>query len=69
MAVDPKIAAIIKQIDDATNSIAARIQKFIDDAATAGSKTADEIAAALQPEADRLTAMGSDGSSTSITTT
>ncbi len=60
MPLDPTVTAVIAQIDAATNAIAARIQRFIDAANTSGSMTAAEIVAALQPEADRLTAMGAD---------
>jgi hypothetical protein len=60
MALDPKITAVIQAIDTATNDIAARIQKLIDAAANAGTLTSDEIAAALQPEVDKLTALGKD---------
>jgi len=60
--LDPTIAKVIKQIDDATNGVAARIQKFIDDANAAGSVTAAEVVQALQPEADRLSALGADPS-------
>lgn len=60
MSVDVTITEVIKKIDDATNAIAARIQKLIDAATTAGSVSAAEIVAALQPEVDKLTALGAD---------
>ena len=55
MAVDPKVAALITQFDDATNAIAARIQKLID----AGGLNADSEAA-LQAEVTKLQALGAD---------
>lgn len=58
--VDPTITAVIKDIDDATNAIAARIQKLIDDAAAAGSLTAAEVVAALAPEVAKLKLMGAN---------
>ncbi len=51
---------VIKAIDAATTAVATRLQKLIDLAATNGSATEAEIRAALQPEVDRLTAMGTD---------
>jgi hypothetical protein len=51
---------VIKAIDDATNKVAARIQKLIDLAAQNGSVSEAEIRAALLPELDRLTALGAD---------
>lgn len=60
MALTPEIAAVISQIDNATNAIAARIQAFIDAANAAGNVSAAEVVAALQPEADRLSALGSN---------
>lgn len=53
--VDPKVAALITQFDDATNAIAARIQKLID----AGGLSVDSEAA-LQAEVDKLKALGAD---------
>ncbi len=47
------------KIDAATNAIAARIQKLIDQLA-AGTVSPDEVKAALQPEVDKLTALGQD---------
>lgn len=58
--LDPTIAALLTQIDAATTAIGARLQKLIDNAANAGQLTSAEIAAALQPEVDRLTAMAAD---------
>jgi len=49
------------KIDEATNSIAARIQTLIDKI-NAGTATPEEIAAVLQPEVDRLTELGKDPS-------
>lgn len=66
MAVDPTITAVIQKIDDATNAIAARIQKLIDAATTAGTLSAAEVVAALQPEVDKLNALGSDGTVASV---
>ncbi len=48
-----------KKIDAATDLIAARIQKLIDQIG-AGTVTPEQIAAALQPEVDKLNAMGVD---------
>jgi hypothetical protein len=53
--VDPKVAALIVQFDEATNRIAARIQKLVD----AGGLSADSEAA-LQAEVVKLTALGAD---------
>ena len=58
--IDPTITAVIKDIDDATNKIAERIQKLIDAATTAGSLTAAEVVAALAPEVAKLKALGAD---------
>jgi len=52
--------AVITALDTATNAIAARLQKLIDLAASNGSASEAEIRAALQPEVDRLTALGQD---------
>ena len=60
MAVDPTITAVIGQIDDATNAIAARIQALIDAAVAQGSVSAAEVVAALQPEVTKLQALGAD---------
>lgn len=60
MALDPTISAVITQLDTATNNIASRIQKLIDQATQAGSVSAAEVVSALQPEVDRLTALGQD---------
>lgn len=60
MSLDPTIANLIAQIDNATTAVANRIQALIDKANNAGQLTSAEIAAALQPEVDRLTALGSD---------
>jgi hypothetical protein len=53
--VDPKVAALITQFDNATDRIAARIQKLID----TGSLS-DDSAAALQAEVDKLNLLGQD---------
>lgn len=53
--VDPKVAALIVKFDDATNLIAARIQKLID----AGGLS-PESEAALQNEVAKLEALGQD---------
>jgi hypothetical protein len=53
--VDPKVAAIITEFDNATNAIAARIQRLID-----GGGLNAESQAALQAEVAKLTALGSD---------
>lgn len=58
--IDPTIADLLSKIDSATTAVAARIQSLIDKANNAGQLTSAEIAAALQPEVDRLTALGSD---------
>ena len=55
MAVDPKVAALIVKFDDATNLIAARIQKLID----AGGLS-PESEAALTAEVQKLEALGAD---------
>ena len=47
------------KIDAATNLIAARIQKLIDQV-TEGTVTPEQVAEALQPEVDKLEAMGKD---------
>jgi hypothetical protein len=60
LMIDPSIAKLISAIDDATNAIAARLQRLIDAANAAGSQSAGEIVAALQPEVARLTALGAD---------
>ena len=60
MALDPTVAKVIKDLDAATDKVALRIQKVIDDAAAAGSLSAAEVAAALQPEVDRLNLLGQD---------
>lgn len=52
--------ALIKKFDDATNLIAARIQKLIDLASANGSVSEAELRAALQPELDKLDALGKD---------
>lgn len=58
--IDPTITAVIADIDAATNAIAARIQKLIDDATSAGSVSAAEVVAALGPEVAKLRALGAD---------
>jgi hypothetical protein len=52
--VDPKVAAIVQQLDVATDAIAARIQKLID----AG--LSPESEAALQAEVDKIASLGKD---------
>lgn len=52
--------AVIQAVDDASNAIAARIQKLIDLAASNGSATEAEIRAALEPEVAKLQALGAD---------
>jgi len=47
------------KIDEATNAIATRIQALLDKV-NSGTASAEEIAAVLQPEVDRLTEMGKD---------
>ena len=53
--VDPKIAALITQFDDATDKIAARIQRLID----AGGLS-PESQAALTAEVSKLQLLGQD---------
>lgn len=53
--VDPKVAKLITEFDNATSAIAARIQKLID----AGGLN-PESEAALQAEVDKLAALGQD---------
>ena len=53
--VDPKVAALIVKFDDATNLIAARIQKLIDNGGLS-----PESEAALQAEVAKLEALGAD---------
>jgi len=53
--VDPKVAALITEFDQATDKIASRIQKQID---TGGLNA--ESQAALQAEVDKLNALGQD---------
>ncbi len=60
MALDPTVVAIIKDIDDDATAIGVRIQAFIDAAKNAGTMTAAEVVAALQPEADRLKQLAAD---------
>ena len=55
--VDPKVAALIVQFDEATNLIAVRIQKLID----AGGLSTDSEAA-LTAEVAKLQALGADPS-------
>ncbi len=54
-----QIKAYAAQIDAASNAIAARIQALIDKI-TAGTVAPEEIAAALQPEVDKLNALGTE---------
>ena len=58
--IDPTVAKVIAEIDTDTTLVANRINKFISDAQTAGSASAAEVAAALQPLADHLAALGAD---------
>jgi hypothetical protein len=51
------------QIDAASNAIAARIQKLVDQI-NAGTVAPEDVAAALQPEVDKLNALGADPSAT-----
>lgn len=60
--LDITISKIIQDLDTATNAVAARLQKLIDAAKAAGSLSVAEVVAALQPEVDRLTALGKDPS-------
>ncbi len=60
MALDPTVATVISALDTATTAVATRIQTLIDKANNAGSLSAAEVVAALQPEVDRLNAMGAD---------
>lgn len=53
--VDPKVSALITEFDQATDKIAARIQRIIEN----GSLNA-ESQAALQSEVDKLNALGQD---------
>lgn len=53
--VDPKVAALITEFDQATDKIAARIQNLIDN----GGLNA-ESQAALQAEVDKLNLLGQD---------
>jgi hypothetical protein len=53
--IDPKVAALIVKFDEATNAIAAIIQKLID----AGGLSADSEAA-LQAEVAKLQVLGAD---------
>jgi len=55
MAVDPKVAELITKFDNATDAIAARIQRMID----AGGLN-PESQAALQAEVDKLNLLGQD---------
>ncbi len=54
-----EVKAFAAKIDEATNAVAARIQVLIDKLA-AGTVTSEELAAALQPEVDKLQAMAQD---------
>lgn len=56
MAENPAVAAIITQFDAATDKIAARIQKLVDNAQ--GLSTEDT--AAFQAEIDKLNKLGED---------
>lgn len=59
-AMNSETQAILKRLDDATTKVAAKLQKIIDDAATAGSLSAKEINDALGPEVARLEALAAD---------
>lgn len=54
--------AVITAFDDATSAVAARIQKLIN----AGNTDSPEFLTALQGEADKLKAMGSDGAAPTV---
>lgn len=56
MPVSPAVATFAQQVDDATNQIAARIQKLIDNSGTLSA----EDTAALQAEVTKLQALGKD---------
>lgn len=58
--MDQETTAIIKRIDDATNKVATKLQALIDKANSAGTVTAAEIRAALEPEVQRLEGLGAD---------
>lgn len=58
MALQQETKDLIQAVDDATNAVAAKLQKLIDAASTAGSLSEAEVRAALQPEVDRLKALG-----------
>lgn len=55
MPIQPAIADLITQFDSATDKIAARIQKLIDDGSFS-----PEDKAALQAEVDKLNILGQD---------
>jgi len=57
MALTAAEQAIITAFDDATTAVGNRIQKLID----SGNTDSTEFLTALQAEADKLKAMGSDG--------
>lgn len=59
MAKQDQINATLGQLNEATNALAAKIQKLID-GQTAGDPVSQESLDALQAVADQLTAMGAD---------
>lgn len=60
--LDPTVVQIIKDLDEATNGVASRIETLISDAQAAGSLTAAELVAALQPEVNRLRGLAANPS-------
>lgn len=56
MPVSGPVAALIAEFDAATDAIAARIQKLIDNSG----QLSDEDKAALQGEVDKLNVLGQD---------
>lgn len=67
MALTAQAEALRKQLDDATTAIGAEIQTFINNATNAGSVASAEVVTALQPIADKLTALA--GPTTTVTPT
>ena len=62
MAIDPTVQNVITALDQATSAVAARIQNIIDNPPNS---TAD-LVAALQPEVDKLNALGSQGTPAAV---
>jgi len=60
--IDPTVAAVISALDTATTAVATRIQAIIDNPPNS---TADLIAA-LQPEVDKLNALGTQGTPAAV---